>query len=416
MRTILATWMMVFTLVQHGYTQTDTLVMGSGYQNEIFYQLSNGLKTAMARNSWDIAFSIARRSATVRINDGKGIELYKTPYGPNDWANVDTTNLFTPSNQLFNSTIDWYEGAFNANRDPNNSFDEGWGMYNISTHIVTGTTIYVLKLPNNTYKKLFIELLDPNTGRNYYVFRYANLDNTNEVVDTIFRDNYANKEFVYYDLQNGTIRDLQPPSSNWDLLLTRYIENVSGTPYPVVGFLQHPKVTVLELYPVDTAMVSYPAPPYSDTINTIGYDWKAFDTGTFQYVIKDSLLYFVQDQANNIWKLVFLSFSGSSTGTTVLRKTYMGTASIESLLDVEELVLYPNPASDWIQIHGKFRSPTPYTITLYSLKGNALRTFQSENTQFQHHLDLHSLSNGYYLIEIRTPKGKLTRPIIVLHQ
>lgn len=416
MRYVIGIWILVLGILGNGQAQTDTLIMGSGYQNDVFYKLSDGSKTTVLREDWDIAFSIALMSATIRINDGKGIELYKTPYGPSDWNNpiTDTANIISSTNQLWNSTHDWYEGAFNANRDTSNTLDQGWGIYNISTHVVTGTTIYVLKFPNNTYKKIMIELLDPNTGKNYYVFRYANLDNTNEIVDTVFRDNYPSKEFVYYDLENGVVRDLQPVSTGWDLLLTRYVEDVSGTPYPVVGFLQHPKVTVVEMYPVDTAISQYPAPPYSDTINTIGYDWKEFDMGTFQYVMRDSLVYFVQDQENKIWKIVFLSFSGSSTGTTVLRKTYMGTsANIESLIGLEMLRVYPNPVSSWLHVNGKFAISTPYSISLYSLEGKQLLLLQDEGIQLNERLDLRGLSSGYYLLEIKTPKGRLTYPVLL---
>ena len=50
--------------------------------------------------------------------------------------------------------------------------------------------------------------------------------------------------------------------------------------------------------------------PYS----TIGYDWKSFNLGTFQYDILDSLSYFVAAKNDTAYQLQFLEFPGGSTG------------------------------------------------------------------------------------------------------
>ena len=49
-------------------------------------------------------------------------------------------------------------------------------------------------------------------------------------------------------------------------------------------------------------------------INEIGYDWKTFDMGSFSYIIDNSRCYFIKDFDNNIFRIYFTEFEGSSTG------------------------------------------------------------------------------------------------------
>ncbi|MDZ7846148.1 MAG: hypothetical protein U5L96_04980 [Owenweeksia sp.] len=55
---------------------------------------------------------------------------------------------------LTNSYNTWMRGAFDANRDTSNASDFGWGAYNVTTHLIEGDSIYILKTTNDNYKAI----------------------------------------------------------------------------------------------------------------------------------------------------------------------------------------------------------------------------------------------------------------------
>jgi hypothetical protein len=57
----------------------DTLVMGSGYANDVYYSLKNKNSQFAARNNWDIGFKTDVMSVAVLTNGTMGIQLYTYP-------------------------------------------------------------------------------------------------------------------------------------------------------------------------------------------------------------------------------------------------------------------------------------------------------------------------------------------------
>ena len=211
-------------------------------------------------------------------------------------------------------------GAFNhvAEDDP---LDFGWGIYNTTTHEVVGVRVFIVRLRNKEWKKLFIESLD----NNIYTFKYADLDGSNEVIQTIDKTDYANKNLVFYSIENDMILDLEP--EQWDLLFTRYRSPLDAgggdfINYLLTGVLSAPGVEIAQASAIDPTTVNHLdyADQYSDTIDIIGHDWKWFDLGTFTWVVASDRVYFVKTPESELWKLQFTDFGGSSTGTTSLTK------------------------------------------------------------------------------------------------
>jgi len=101
---------------------------------------------------------------------------------------IDTSGLYSwPI--LNNGDDDWENGAFNRNSLGHP--DYGWGVYNEFTHDVVGDSIYVIKLVNGAYKKLWI--VDKASSLNIYNFKYANIDGTNEQSIELENNNYNKK-------------------------------------------------------------------------------------------------------------------------------------------------------------------------------------------------------------------------------
>ena len=227
-------------------------------------------------------------------------------------AQFDTTGLSTWTN-LYNSYDTWMQGAFEANRDLNDPYDFGWGSYDMSTHIISGDSIYILHTVNDNYKAISIDQVSGGV----YTVSHSDLDFSNFTTKTLDRSAYGTKNFFYYNVDNDVVKDLEPATANWDIVFTKYPIIFPGIgAYPVAG--------VLHNIGVRTSRVEFTTdqtPSVNDTnsfpmnagISTIGYDWK----DAFAGIVYDTLAYYVEDQNGNINELMFTGYGGSATGKMV---------------------------------------------------------------------------------------------------
>src|SRR5204863_1348220 len=125
-------------------------------------------------------------------------------------------------------------------------FDLGWGVYDFVTHIVTGDSVYFIKLSTGFYKKFIIELL--TTG--VYYFRWADLDGSNETTASLTKSNYSGKFFAYFSIVNNMGIDREPIYNTWDLVFTQYL-SITPFIYKVAGVLSNDSVFCAKAYPVD---------------------------------------------------------------------------------------------------------------------------------------------------------------------
>ena len=287
----------------------DSISMGAGYVDEIYYSLENGIVGTPSRSGWDIAFSTDPRSSTVLINEGYGVELYAYPLGDNtEWDAVDTSSLSDwPS--MFNSDTSWYFGAFdrNATEFP----DYGWGVYNQTTHDVIGDSLFIIRLSDGSLKKISIEKRGAMT--NSFNIKYGDIDDAG-VSREIPCGEYSAKNFVYFSLTSGEILDIEPEKNSWDLLFTRYHDE--SIPYIVTGVLSNTGVETAEVRNTDPALADPASAVFSDDISIIGADWKSFDMGTYTYNIEPDLCYFVKS-GEETSKLIFTGTDGSASGKIV---------------------------------------------------------------------------------------------------
>lgn len=324
---------------------TDTVHTGASYANQVWYSLSADEQGTAPKNNWDLAFSVSGFGSTIQINSVIGTMLWNYPKSAaSGYASVDTSGLSTWMPR-YNSDTSWALGAMGRYADPANPSDLDWGVYNVTTHIVTGDSLYIIKLASGVYKKLLIE----NLSSGVYHFKYANLDGTDAQTASIDKTAYTGKNFVYYSIQSNSIVDREPLSANWDLLFTQYTTFIP-TAYTVAGILANDGVQVAKCtdVPDKTTFTDHASATFISPINTIGYNWKSF-TGS-GYSIKDSLVFFVKPLSGDIWKLILTGFSGSATGSTMFTKekiyTYVPTAiagGTNSNAGIS-MVLYPNPS------------------------------------------------------------------------
>lgn len=291
-------------------TFSDSISMGAGYADDVYYSLKNGIVKTTPRAGWDIAFSTDPRSSTVLINEGFGVELYTYPNGDLDsWDNIDTSDLLQwPA--MFNADTSWMYGAFDRNTTVYP--DYGWGVYNTQSHDVMGDSLFIIKLSDGSYKKLFIEKRMAMT--NSFLIKYGDIDAAGETKEISCND-YITKNFIYFSLTSGAVLDNEPESSAWDLVFTKYHDE--SIPYIVTGVLSNINRETAEVRGMDTDLADPETAVFTKNISEIGSDWKEFDMGTFTYVIEDDLCYFVKTSDEELYKIIFTGTDGSATGKMV---------------------------------------------------------------------------------------------------
>lgn len=329
--------------------------MGASYANGQYYHLGTDATTSAAHASWDIAFSVyGATDAGIFINEGAAFmgtapKLYHVPTKSFS-DNILVSDL---GDELKNTEKSWESGAFNTIKVASNWADYGWGTYNMSNHKVEGTALYVIELGNGSHKKLTIDSL---TGGSYY-FSYADLDGSNLQQKSISKNNFANQTLAYFSFATNNTVTVEP-STGWDWVFTRYetILDNNGAPlaYNVGGILTNRNVEAVIADGIDPATVD--AANYTttaDSLTIIGHTWKnyGFSTG---WTVDADRVYFVKTADNNLYKIQFIDFQGSSTGQGTFLKTYLGQwTSIESTQNytaLEQFKLFPNPASSQINL------------------------------------------------------------------
>lgn len=226
----------------------------------------------------------------------------------------DTTGI---SNwPLLNNSYDtWMQGAFDAHRDSSDPMDFGWGNYDITTHIITGDSIYVLKTIAGNFKAISVDQI----ASGVYTVTFSDLDGSNKVTKTFDRTPYETKNFFYYSLANDQVKDLEPATSGWDIVFTRYLAFFPGYgAYPVAGALSNRNVETSQVefntgssYSLNDTLQF----PFNNTISTIGYDWKTANQSGV--IVHDTIMYYVKDQSGNINELKFSGYGGSGNGKMV---------------------------------------------------------------------------------------------------
>ena len=403
-------------LIFNLYGQNNQISLNPGYTNQSFYSMQNGEVLNTQNDDWDIAFSTDAFSSTIRINDGKGVELYTYHLGDtSSWSSIgsNTTNILI--NPMNNSDTSWVIGAFDKNT--NGGFDYGWGVYNLQTHNIVGDSLYIIKTINGNWKKLWLVKKDGGT----YDFIYANLDNSNQVNQTLPASTYNTKRFVYYSLDQDLIINREPDLSSWDITFTKYITDYpfqgSFMPYSVTGVLCNSGIKVAEADNITNPIsyTNYSGHNFENKINTIGFDWKSYGNGG--YVIDPDRCFFIEDYNQNIWRLVFTNFIGSSTGDIEFNSELISSSgtNIQNIESISTFTTYPNPALFGQDITLIYEvASNDAIIRIHDISGKQVYCSILNNGGLMTHIiPTNLLKKGVYIISINTDSDNITKRIVI---
>ncbi len=383
-----------------GQVVNETVETGPGYAQQVWYDLQTGNQYSAELDNWDLAFEISGFTASIRANCQKGLEVYNAPVAIEDWATITDDSEVANWEKLYNSATSWGVGAFN--RYSSSETDLGWGDYNFITHVVSGDSVQVIKLADETYKKIMIESL----AGGIYTFTYANLDGSDEVTMEIDKANYSGKNFVYYSIETGEILDREPLSSEWDITFTRFIDDYNGTPYAVAGVMHNHFVEVSEVGETDVT-IAEPG-EFSAAINTIGFDWKTFDF-TEGWLLTEDLSYFVKTENGDTYQIVFTGFGGSGTGVYEMGISFYGVLSSNDVDPTAGLSIFPNPSTTGsFQIEGIEGNTN---IQLIDQTGRVVRSIESANRTERVSTD--GLASGIYFVRVNQDAQTTTYKIII---
>ena len=387
----------------------ETVIISTNAQNsdQVFYNLANGNQTSRPLAEWDLAFEITGLSSTVLVNTAKGNKIYHV--GAIDEWDVITMPDVASWTALNNSETSWSEGALSHGTD--GMFNLGWGTYDIQNHLVGGTELYVVELPDAIFKKLRVDGLVTGT----YIFTYADLDGSNEQTGSIVKSDFTDKNFGYWDLTANAAVDREPLTYEWDLLFTKYMSDM-GIWYGVAGVLHNKGVQTAQLDLVDPQSVGHDVAEghYSTDINIIGADWKSFNGS--QYVYEEERAYFVKGQDGAIWKLIFTGYGGGATGTMTFTQELMSATSVDDIAALNgQVLLYPNPAANG---HVRMILDLPEdraSIFVHDMNGKVVYSgLVSGLTPLAvRELDLSGVPTGAYVVRAEHASGVTTSRLIV---
>lgn len=392
------------------------LITGASYVDDVYYSFNDGSVITTPRNNWDIAFAPDNMNVSILANNGYGVALYTYPNGAiADWAGLDTTGLSTWP-VMYNSIVDLYDGAFLRNMKAGDAFDQGWGVYNMSTHIIEGDSLFIIKTVAGDYKKLAIVEANPNSSVNSWNFKYANLDGSDEQVVTFGADQYKDMNYVHYSIDNNTIVSREPNSTNWQLLFTKYFDYT--IPYYVTGAQINSKyVSVQQIDEVDQAdFEDFVEADFNSNLSEIGSDWKDFDMASFTYAVNEQRVYFtkVMNETatdSTYWKLYFTAFGGSTDGAYYFTQKHISDGTfVNELEGVALFQLYPNPVNSTLHLVTDLQ--TTMDVAIYDISGKLVYNQEIKQGFNQEEINISDLKSGVYNLSIYTDKGMTSQKFI----
>jgi len=390
----------------------DSTSMQQFYTNQVFYSLNNGEVANIDNTDWNIAFSLSGNGAlgsSILLNEANST-LWQAPNDTTAWATLDSTGHANWS-QLLNSDSEWKNGAFNTYRGGVSFFDLGWGSLDPANNYWTlGDSLYIIKLGDNSYKKLWIKSLKSGVWN----FTYANMDGSNENSMTITKTDYTNKNFIYVSLENGTILDREPDNTTWDIMWAKHTDfvNPPGMYIGVTSVFNNVGLWTARSDEADLSAAlsaTTPQTAYTQDAINIGRTWKRRVQG--QWVVNDSIAYFAWNKdSTDLFRIVFTDFGGISDGKSYFNIEKLGTVGVEnSNVDVQ-FSLFPNPSTNQVTVKIDNANNNQLVFNVFTVNGKLVS--QSNIIGNSKSIDISYLPNGLYIYQLIGENINITNKLL----
>ncbi len=415
----------------------DTVTMNQGYSNSVYFNIRTGKKTLSPTNAWDMSHTTVSRDNCLRINHMNGIELYAYPNGDNSaYTSMDTSG-WTKWKKYYNSISVHDLGAFNQSVNKKNMWDFSWGVYDPTTKIITGDSLYLLVINNPSKGKTFLKFMPiAQLISGDFIFKFGSLDGTNNRTDTLMQSDFTGKSYKYYNFLKGKIQ-VEPLRDNYDILFTRYlalsVPPGGGSPvfYPTMGVESKRGTRISKITDYTWTEIGQNPAKVLDAIKTpgnqiqlsndltkIGSDWKTYNNASMLWKIENTWIYIVESVRNQVipndtayWMISFTGFSGSGKGDTYFnRQELKGRVSASSKTNKLRATLFPNPAEKelllWISSESQCAN-----IKLLGTDGRVISSLNAISlSDSSLRIPIEQLASGSYRILVQTPTEQINLP------
>ncbi len=267
--------------------------MGTGYGDQIWFDLRNG--TEVARNSkldWDLAFAGHASEPYVRLNGARLMTAWATPQ----------TAIDQPTDTA---------GAAVWRRDHSAGSPDSLAL---GPWWEAPGTVHVIDLGKNIFgasmglRKLQVLGMTADA----FTIRVAHLDGSQVQEHTVQKD--PARRYVHFNMRTGQPVTIAPPDGTYDILFTGYAHQFYDPylAYSVSGVLNgFSGARAARVHAADFASVSLHdtiAHPFSRDEDAIGYDWKEYSFNSNSYVVYPEQVYIVQTAAGTFHKLRFVDY------------------------------------------------------------------------------------------------------------
>ncbi|MEM0993605.1 MAG: T9SS type A sorting domain-containing protein [Bacteroidota bacterium] len=408
------------TLVGQTFEQIST---GANYANQLFYDLDTRTGTSVESDAWDLAFTaFGLQDAGIHVNEAvnlsfgppaPAVELYLT-----EAENfTDVTAFSEDFIRLYNGEQNWAFGALNVGVTPEDPLNYGWGVYDPAVRTVVGDEVFIIKLRSGAFKKFMIESL----AATVYNIKYADLDGSNEQTASIDKNNYPSG-LAFFSFESGDVLDVDV--SGFDFVYTRYqtvlFDPGSGSDldYIVTGIISAPNVEVAKVEGVDPASVGTDTElEFSTDLDAIGFDWKdfSFDSG---WSLPENLTYVVKTAQGKLYKIVFIDFEGSSTGTATFELSELGeVSSVQEANSVfNDFQVFPNPVQENLSLtYSLKQANTGVNLQLFNSVGQLVWTIETNGSVGLNArtFTLPELPKGTYILNIQANDYQLSQKVSI---
>ena len=176
------------------------------------------------------------------------------------------------------------------------------------------------------------------------------------------------------------------------------------------------KACLVENLPDPNSYTDYTQHVLHSEMNTIGYDWKSFDMSSFSYVLDPYRCYFLKDYNDKIWRIIFTSFEGSSTGIVEFNTEEVSSSTSNEFFNssFSSFELYPNPSNnnDVTVIYDT--KSNNIEISIIDINGKLVFNHSSLNSGFSAKtISTSNLDKGIYIVKINSNGDYLQKKLII---
>lgn len=387
-----------------------SIKVDNGFHN--FFKFNTNTLTDINQSGWDIAFYNEVHEIGGKINDAKGVKLWRVFKDTTNFASATLADTLT---NLFNNNDSFaYLGAMDTIYTGSSSlfFNIGIGkFYTDPAYSAVATRFFIIKKSDGSFGKFYVSY----TNR-IFTIRYANMDNTGDKYIHITKQSPSFKQYQYLDLNSSMISTtFEPNMFDWDIVFRKYVKgntelplgimtnnsynlirfsNIAGLP---AEYLKYGIVST-ECYEVigDPATVTYNGSlstmePISRLNNQIADKW--LNTTTQQPITNKS--FFLRDRGGRLWHLIFTTYDAATNTIGIAYKDKGQVASIQSEISGQNYIIYQQNQNLIINLEKEdFKTKL---IQIYDINGRKLVSKELKN---EVEINVSEFQNSVILIQV----------------